>query len=63
MRDIVSEIIRRVNDEIREVDAALVTGRNIKEFQQYTRLLGKREGLQRTLDEINSILTEQEEAE
>ena len=63
MQDFVSEIIRRVSDELREVDATLVTGRNIKDFSQYSRILGKREGLQRALDEINTILTEQDEAE
>jgi len=63
MRDIITEIIRRVNDEIRMVDSTLTTGVGIHGFEQYKALLGKREGLQRALDEINTILTENDEAE
>lgn len=63
MRDIVTEILRRVGDEIRLVDSALCTGVGIHNHEQYKHLLGKKEGLQRAMDEINLILSESEEAE
>jgi len=63
MRDFVTEIIRRVGDEVRLVDSTLCTGVGIHNHEQYKHMLGKKEGLQRALDEINLILSESEEAE
>jgi hypothetical protein len=45
------------------VDSTLCTGVGIHNHEQYKNLLGKKEGLQRALDEINLILSETEEAE
>lgn len=63
MRDFVSEIIGRVNDQIRILDISLTTGTGIHDMEHYKNLLGKREGLQLALNEINDILTEDDEAE
>lgn len=63
MRDLTSEIMRRVGDEIRLLDSSLTTGQGINNMERYQRLLGEREGLQKCLTTINEILTEQDEAE
>jgi hypothetical protein len=57
MRDIVSEIISRVNDE-RDLLAETVSAGSVTNFEQYQRLVGRREGLKMVLDIINEILTE-----
>lgn len=63
MRDITSEIMRRVGDEIRLLDSSLTTGKGVSNMERYQRLLGEREGLQKTLNIIDDILTENDEAE
>jgi hypothetical protein len=63
MRDFTSEIMRRVSDEIRLLDSSLTTGKGISNMEQYKKLLGEREGLQKCLTVINDILTENDEAE
>ena len=60
MRDIVSVIISRVNDE-RKLLAETVSTGSVANFEQYQRLVGRREGLQTVVDIINEILTEDEE--
>ena len=57
MRDIVSEIISRVNDE-RDLLSETVSDGNVNDYAQYQRLVGRREGLKIALDIINEILTE-----
>lgn len=63
MQDLTSEIMRRVGDEIRLLDATLISGTGINNMERYQRLLGEREGLQRCLRVIDDILTENDEAE
>lgn len=63
MRDLTSEIMRRVGDEIRLVDSSLTTGKGITSIEQYKKLLGEREGLQKCLNIIDEILTENDQAE
>lgn len=63
MRDFVSEIIDRVSDQIRVLDSTLTSGTGVHNMEHYKNLLGKREGLQIALNEINDILTENDEAE
>jgi hypothetical protein len=63
MRDIVSEIIRRVKEEKTLLDAAIASGTGIHSFEQYRSMVGKGEGLQKALTIIDDILTENDEAE
>lgn len=63
MRDLTSQIMRRVSDEIRLIDSALTTGKGVANMEQYKKLLGEREGLQKSLNVIDEILTENNEAE
>jgi hypothetical protein len=62
MRDIVSEIIRRVTEEKKLLDATVASGTNIHNFEQYQRMVGKGEGLSKALMVIDDILTENDEA-
>ncbi len=62
MRDIVSEIIRRVTEEKKLLDATVASGTNIHTFEQYQRMVGKGEGLSKALLVIDDILTENDEA-
>jgi hypothetical protein len=55
--------MRRVGDEIRLLDATLTTGTGVSSMERYQRLLGEREGLQKCLNVIDDILTENDEAE
>jgi hypothetical protein len=63
MRDITSEIMRRVGEQIRLLDSSLTTGKGVSNMERYQRLLGEREGLQKALNVIDDILTENDEAE
>ena len=62
MRDLTSEVMRRVSEEIRLIDSSLTTGKGVSNMERYQRLLGEREGLQKCLNVINDILTENDEA-
>jgi hypothetical protein len=55
--------MRRVSDQIRLLDSSLTTGKGISNMEQYKKLLGEREGLQKCLNVIDDILTENDEAE
>lgn len=63
MRDLTSQIMRRISDEIRLIDSALTTGKGVSNMEQYKKLLGEREGLQKSLNVIDDILTEENQAE
>ncbi len=63
MRDLISEVMRRISDEIRLLDSSLITGKGINNMERYQRLLGEREGLQKCLNVIDDILTENDQAE
>ena len=63
MRDLTSEVMRRVSEEIRLIDSSLTTGKGVSSMERYQRLLGEREGLQKCLNVIDDILTENDEAE
>lgn len=60
MRDIVSELISRVNDE-KKLLAETVSVGSVINWEQYQRLVGRNEGLQMSLDILNQILTEDSE--
>lgn len=55
--------MRRVGDEIRLIDSSLTTGKGVSSMERYQKLLGEREGLQKCLNIIDEILTENDEAE
>lgn len=61
MRDIVSEIIRRVSDERKLVAETITAGVGIGNFEQYQRMIGRAEGYSLALDVINDILSEDDE--
>lgn len=63
MRDLTSQIMRRISDEIRLIDSSLTTGKGVTNMEQYKKLLGEREGLQRSLNVIDEVLTEENQAE
>ena len=63
MRDLTSEVMRRVSEEIRLIDSSLTTGKGVSSMERYQRLLGEREGLQKCLNVIDDILTENDQAE
>lgn len=63
MQDLTTEIMRRVSEEIRLVDSSLITGKGINSIENYRRLLGEREGLQKCLNIIDEILSEVDRAE
>ena len=62
MRDIVSEIIRRVSDERKLVAETITAGTGIGNFEQYQRMIGRAEGFSLALDVINDILSEDDES-
>lgn len=63
MRDLTSQIMRRISDEIRLIDSSLTTGKGVTNMEQYKKLLGEREGLQKSLNVIDEVLTEENQAE
>jgi hypothetical protein len=62
MRDIVSEIIRRVSDERRLVGETITSGIGVNNFEQYQRMIGRAEGYALALDVINDVLSEDDES-
>ena len=58
MRDILSEILSRVDDAKKRLEASVASGTGVDCFDKYQRLVGKREGLEQALLIINDILTE-----
>lgn len=61
MKDFISEIIRRVRDEKKNLAEAVTAGTNVNSFDDYQRLIGVIEGLNLTLAIVDEILTEDEE--
>jgi|688.fasta_scaffold1615597_2 hypothetical protein len=61
MRDVVSEILRRVNDAKKILEATVASGTGVDTFDKYQRLVGKTQGLDQALMIINDILTENDE--
>ena len=61
MRDIVSEIIKRLKSADLDLTLAISSGVNVHCFASYQRLVGQKAGIQDALDTINAILSEDEE--
>ena len=58
--DIISEFIRRANDEKQLLEETVSTG-SVINFEQYQRLVGRREGLVYALDILNEVLAGDED--
>ena len=63
MKDLISELIKRLKSADKEYVEAIASGVNVHNFDTYQRLLGKREGISEALLVIENILSEDEEAE
>ena len=61
MKDIISEILKRIKTAQQEMTEAIASGINVHNFDSYQRLVGKREGLSDALAIIESILSEDDE--
>jgi len=61
MRDILSEILKRIKTANNEMTEAIASGINIHTFDSYQRYVGKREGLSDALAIIEAILSEDDE--
>ena len=61
MKDLLSEIIKRLKDAENEHKEALASGTNIPNHEVYQRILGTREGLSSALTIIDQLLTEDDE--
>ena len=63
MKDLISELIKRLKSADKEYVEAIASGVNVHNFDTYQRMLGKREGISEALLVIENILSEDEEAE
>ena len=61
MRDILSEILKRIKDAKHSAVETVSTGQSIEDFAKYQRILGEIVGLDRALLIIDTILTEDDE--
>jgi len=61
MKDILSEILKRIKTAEKNMTEAIASGANVHSFDAYQRLVGKREGLSDALAIIESILSEDDE--
>jgi hypothetical protein len=61
MRDILSEILKRIKAAEKDMTEGIASGVNVHSFDSYQRLVGKREGLSDALAIIESILSEDDE--
>ena len=61
MKDILSEILKRIKTAEKEITEAIASGVNVHNFDTYQRLVGKREGLSDSLAIIDAILSEDDE--
>jgi hypothetical protein len=61
MKDIVSELIKRLKSADQDLTLAISSGVNVHDYASYQRLVGQKAGVQQALDIINQILSEDEE--
>jgi hypothetical protein len=61
MKDFISDIISRTQDEQAKLAETLTAGSNVNSFNDYQRLVGRHEGFQAVLNIINEILREDED--
>lgn len=60
MKDIISELISRVKAEQEKIAESLTAGHAVN-IESYQRLVGNHQGLQATLNILNSIMSEDDE--
>ena len=61
MKDILSEILKRIKSAKNLTVETVATGQSIDDYAKYQRILGEIAGLDKALMIIDSILTEDEE--
>lgn len=61
MKDIISELISRVNETKKEITATVADGTGVVNFETYQRLVGRNQGLQIALDILDDIMTGDDE--
>ena len=61
MKDILSEILKRIKSAKNLTVETVATGQSIDDFAKYQRILGEIAGLEKALTIIDGILTEDEE--
>lgn len=61
MKDIISELLKRISETKKDIAETVAAGTNVSSFEVYQRLVGRHEGLQIALDLLNDILTGDEE--
>ena len=61
MKDILSEILKRIKVTEKEMTEAIASGVNVHSFDAYQKLVGKREGITEALAVIEEILSEDDE--
>lgn len=63
MKDPISEFIGRLKKADDELTQAIASGVNIRNFENYQRMVGQLEGLKNAFDILNELLREDDEAE
>lgn len=61
MKDLISELLKRLKNADKEITEAIATGVNIHNFESYQKFVGKKEGLSEALGIIESLLSEDDE--
>ena len=61
MKDIISEVIKRLKSADQDLTLAISSGVNVHDYATYQRFVGQKTGIQEALDIINAILSEDEE--
>jgi hypothetical protein len=61
MKDIVSELVKRLKNADQDLTLAISSGVNVHDYATYQRMVGQKAGIQDALDIVNLILSEDEE--
>jgi len=61
MKDIVSELVKRLKNADQDLTLAISSGVNVHDYATYQRMVGTKVGIQSALDFINEILSEDDE--
>lgn len=62
MKDILSEILKRIKDADKHFAEGIASGMNIHDFPAYQRQVGNLEGIRRAQEIIETILSEDDES-
>jgi hypothetical protein len=61
MKDLISELIERLQNADKNITEALASGSNIHNFDDYQRILGNREGIKQAQAILDNLLREDSE--